>query len=167
MFSLDTSVSLKLQLSPTWKQRFMGMAREYSNWSKDPSTKVGAVAVDGDKKIILSAGYNGFPRGVHDNCERYEERETKYKYVVHAEMNVIYNASYNGVSLNDSILFVYGLPVCAECAKGIIQVGVKHVVILDQVVPQKWQESWEFTRSIFTEAGVTWEFIKPNYDYNE
>jgi dCMP deaminase len=74
-------------------------------------------------------------------------------------MNVIYNATYNGVSLNDSTLYVHGLPVCSDCAKGIIQVGIKRVVMPTQEVPDHWKESWEFTQSMFREAGVNYEFI--------
>jgi dCMP deaminase len=106
----------------------MAMAKEISSWSKDPNTQVGAVAV-GDKGQILSQGYNGFPRGILDRPDRLNDRETKYKFVVHAEMNVIYNATYSGVSLDGAQLYVYGLPVCNECAKGIIQVGIKEVYI--------------------------------------
>jgi dCMP deaminase len=80
--------------------------------------------------------------------------------VVHAEMNAIYNASYSGVSLDGSILFVHGLPVCSECAKGIIQVGIKNIVMPWQEIPATWQESWNLTQQMFTEAGITWEFVK-------
>ena len=61
-----------------------------------------------------------FQRGIKDSEERLNNRERKYELVVHAEMNAIYNASLNGVSLKDSTLYVYGLPICDECAKGII-----------------------------------------------
>ena len=142
-----------------WKLRYLHLAREVSTWSKDPSTHIGAVAV-GRKGEVLAQGYNGFPRGVADNPDRYDIRETKYKYVVHAEMNVIYNASFNGAKLEGSTLFVWGLPVCSECAKGVIQVGVKHAVMPVQDIPEKWAESWGFTQHLFSEAGVTWEFIE-------
>ena len=69
-----------------WDMRYMALAKEVSTWSKDPSTQVGTVAV-GSKGQVLSQGYNGFPRGVDDDISRLEIRETKYKYVVHAEMN--------------------------------------------------------------------------------
>jgi dCMP deaminase len=141
-----------------WDQRYIDLAKQVSTWSKDPSRKIGAVAV-GDKGQILSQGYNGFPRGILDLPERYENREIKYKHVVHAEANVIYNASHSGVSLNGSSLYVYGLPVCNECAKGIIQVGIQKVVIYtDEEVPQIWIDSFEFTRGMFKESGVkcTW-----------
>jgi dCMP deaminase len=141
-----------------WDQRYIELAKQISTWSKDPSRKIGAVAV-GAKGQILSQGYNGFPRGILDLPERYENRDVKYKHVVHAEMNVIYNATFNGVSLDGASLFVYGLPVCNECAKGIIQVGIQRVVIYtDDAVPDIWTQSFELTWNMFKEAGIksTW-----------
>ena len=80
--------------------------------------------------------------------------------LLESKMNVIYNASYNGTSLDGSTLYVYGLPVCSDCAKGVIQVGIKRVVMPQQVIPSTWSESWALTRRMFDEAGVKWEFIK-------
>lgn len=137
-----------------WGNRYLSLAKEISTWSKDPSRKIGAVAV-GSKGQILAQGYNGFPRGILDSADRYNDRPTKYKLVVHAEMNVIYNATFNGVSLDGARLFVYGLPVCSECAKGIIQVGIKAVTIYtDEIVPDIWTQSYETTHALFEEAGV-------------
>lgn len=138
-----------------WNQRYMAMAKEVAQWSKDPNTKVGAVAV-GSKGQILSQGYNGFPRGINDSEDRLNDRETKYKYVVHAEMNVIYNATYSGVSLDGAKLYVYGLPVCSECAKGIIQVGITDVYVAQECIdlrPQ-WFISFQQTMDMFNEAGI-------------
>ena len=147
-----------LTLSSKWDLRYLQLAKEVSSWSKDPSTQIGAIAV-GTKGQVLSQGYNGFPRGIEDRVSYYENRETKYKYVVHAEMNVIYNATYNGVSLDGATLYVTGLPVCSDCAKGIIQVGIRRVVMIEQNVPQKWIESWKTTASMFEQANIDWEFI--------
>ena len=142
-----------------WEERFIGMAREVSTWSKDPSRQIGAVAIDANRRV-LSMGYNGFPRGISDLPERYEDRSTKYKYVVHAEMNCIYNATHNGTSLNNSTLYVWGLPVCSECAKGIIQVGVKEVIwATDREVTDTWLESMQTTIELFSEAGVKFKCI--------
>ena len=145
-------------LSSKWDIRYLQLAEEVASWSKDPSTKIGAVAV-GSKGQVLAQGFNGFPRGMEDKLEYYEDRETKYKYVVHAEMNVIYNATYNGVSLEGSTLYVWGLPVCSDCAKGIIQVGVNQVFMPQQDIPDHWIDSWDLTRSMFDEAGVKWKFL--------
>jgi dCMP deaminase len=144
-----------------WDKRFLKMSQEVAGWSKDPSAQIGCVAVN-DNRQILSTGYNGFPRGINDTEERYSVREEKYKYVVHAEMNAIYNATWNGVSLNGSTFYVYGLPVCSECAKGIIQSGVKRVVMHGDLesIPDRWIQSWNNTKKLFDEAGVKYEFIK-------
>ena len=143
-----------------WDERFLNLAKEIPTWSKDPSTQVGAVAI-GTKGEVLAQGYNGFPRGVQDLPERYENKEIKYEYVVHAEMNCIYNASWNGVSLNDAYMFVYGMPVCHECAKGIIQVGIKKVIVPYKLdVPNKWALSTELTKSFFDEAGISYEYTE-------
>src|SRR6056300_2067453 len=141
-----------------WDQRFLKLAEEVASWSKDPSRKIGAVAI-GAKGQVLAQGFNGFPRGIDDSEERYNDRERKYELVVHAEMNVIYNATYNGVSLDGASLYVHGLPACSDCAKGIIQVGIKRVVMRDQEIPVLWQQSWTKTEDMFNEAGVSYEFI--------
>jgi dCMP deaminase len=143
-----------------WQSRYLSLAKEVSTWSKDPSRKIGAVAV-GSKGQILAQGYNGFPRGILDSVDRYNDRSTKYRLVVHAEMNVIYNATFNGVSLDGASLYVYGLPICSECAKGIIQVGIKNVTVFtDDAVPDMWTESWSNTVSMFDETNVKYEWIQ-------
>ena len=137
-----------------WIRNYMGVAEHVSTWSKDPSTKCGAVAV-GRQGQIISQGYNGFPRGVEDWPDRYADKDKKYKYVVHAELNCIYNAALNGTSMNGADLYVYGLPVCNECAKGIIQIGVKHVFMkYPEEVGEKWEEAFNHTKDMFEEAGV-------------
>ena len=141
-----------------WDERYLDLAAGVAGWSKDPSRKIGAVAV-GSKGNVLAQGFNGFPRGISDSPDRYEDRTRKYELVVHAEMNVIYNASYNGVSLDGSTLYVHGLPVCSDCAKGIIQVGIRRVVMRDQEIPVLWQQSWTKTEEMFNESGVRYEFI--------
>jgi dCMP deaminase len=76
-------------------------------------------------------------------------------------MNVIYNATFNGVSLDGASLYVYGLPICSECAKGIIQVGIKNVTVFtDDAVPDMWTESWSNTVSMFDETNVKYEWIQ-------
>ena len=141
-----------------WDQRYLRLAYEVSQWSKDPSSKIGAVTV-GSKGQVLSQGFNGFPRGLKDDFTRLHDRETKYKFVVHAEMNAIYNATYNGTSLDGATLYVYGLPICSECAKGVIQVGIKRVVMPNQKIDGKWLDSWMTSMNFFDEAGVEFDFI--------
>ena len=140
--------------------RYLELAKHIATWSKDPSTGVGAVAI-GERGQVLAQGYNGFPRGVLEPKERLENRQVKYSYVVHAEMNCIYNAGYNGAKLDDSTLYVYGLPVCNECAKGIIQVGITRVVIPKNGTdgPDRWKVSILETHTMFDEAGITYDFV--------
>lgn len=144
-------------MSSKWKKRYLDLADHVSSWSKDPSRKIGAVAI-GPQGQVLAQGYNGFPRGISDTFRRYDNREIKYKYVVHAEMNCIYNAADNGVSLRGSDLYVTGLPTCSECAKGVIQVGIKRVYMRADV-PEAWTDSWNLTQQLFREAGVQYELI--------
>ena len=143
-----------------WDIRYIELAYKVSEWSKDPSTKIGCVVV-GNKGQVLAQGYNGFPRGIEDSEERLDNRETKLKYVVHGEMNAIYNACYNGTSLEGSTMYVTGLPTCSDCAKGVIQVGIKRVVWPKELenVEERWKESIKLTMSMFDEAGVKYEFV--------
>jgi len=138
-----------------WYKRYLKLAAEIATWSKDPSTQVGAVVV-GSKGQILSQGYNGFPRGISDSNKRLTDRDVKLSLVVHAEMNAIFNASYSGVSLDGATIFIHGLPACSECAKGIIQVGIKKVVVSKQCIEAKqhWNDSWNKSKAMFAEAGI-------------
>ena len=140
-----------------WGDRYIHLAKEISSWSKDPSTKVGAVVI-GNNGEVLSQGYNGFPRGIKDTPSRLKDREKKYNLVVHAEMNAIYNAGLNGVSLKGSTLYVYGLPVCNECAKGIIQVGIDKVIATRPAdYNEKWDDSIKDAKALFKEAEVEYK----------
>lgn len=107
-----------------WDLRFLSVAKEVAGWSKDPSTKVGAVLVD-DLRRIISTGYNGFPRGVEDLEHRYSHRPTKYSLVVHAEANALLNAV---VLPRDATLYCTLHP-CEECSKLIVQAGVRRIVV--------------------------------------
>ena len=140
-----------------WDNRWLEIAQVISTWSKDPSTKIAAIAVK-DKRLV-STGYNGFPRGIQDYDDRWNNREEKYKYVVHAEMNCIYNANYHNQSLKGSTMYIVGLPVCHECAKGIIQAGVVRVVAEFKDAPLKWARSTEITEKMFKEAGIIYDQI--------
>lgn len=134
------------------------MAKLVASWSKDPSRKVGAVAVR--NRRVIAQGYNGFPRGMDDDPFYYNDRPLKLKLVVHAEMNAIFNAAENGVSLKDSTLYVHGLPVCNDCAKGLVQVGIKRIVTPEQDVPKHWQDSVWHSAMMFDDVGVVWDHIK-------
>ena len=112
----------------SWDEYFMGVAALSAMRSKDPNSQVGACIVSDDNKI-LSMGYNGFPQNCSDDVFPWEREgdplETKYYYVTHGELNAILN--YRGGSLEGAKLYVTMFP-CNECAKAIIQAGIKTVV---------------------------------------
>ena len=143
----------------SWDEYFMGVALLAAERSKDPSTQVGACIVDSENRI-LSTGYNGFPHGCSDDefpWNRDEAQgETKYAFVVHAELNAILNAS--GKSLAGSRVYV-GLFPCNECAKAIIQAGVKEVIYLSDKYHNT--SSTTASRRMLTAAGVALRQIKP------
>ena len=143
--------------SPKWSVRYLKLARQCAGWSKDPSTKVGAVIVNPETGAILSMGYNGFPRNIEDSRDKYTDRDIKYKYIVHAEMNAIFNACYNGTNLVGSHLYLWPLPPCVDCAKGIIQSGIIKVVIPYDSIPERWDDSCKTAAELLKEAGV--EFV--------
>lgn len=142
----------------SWDEYFMGVALLAAQRSKDPSTQVGACIIDGDKRI-LSTGYNGFPKGCSDDEYPWNRDEslgeTKYQYVVHAELNAILNAS--GKSLSGATDYV-GLFPCHECAKAIIQSGIKEVIYLSD----KYHDTPSMTasRKMLDSAGVKYRQIK-------
>lgn len=141
----------------SWDEYFMGVAILASMRSKDPSTQVGACIVSEDN-IILSTGYNGFPRGCSDDefpWDR-EGEDTKYPFVVHAELNAILNAG--GKSLKGARIYVALFP-CNECAKAIIQSNIREVVYLsDKYAGEK---NTQISKRMLTAAGVTLRQLHP------
>lgn len=137
-----------------WIQRWLQQAKQVASWSKDPGTKVGAIAVD-DDGVVLSQGFNGFPRGIDDSPERLNDRSFKLDHVVHAELNCILNAARTRNSLLGSSMFVFGLPVCHRCAPCVIQAGIKDVYMLvPEIIKRDWAESWSKSHAMFQEVGV-------------
>lgn len=137
-----------------WDMRFLDLAAHVATWSKDPNTKVGAVIVN-DNKQVLSLGYNGFPRGVEDRVSRYEDRETKLLFVAHAERNALDNAY---VDVRGATMYTTLCP-CNECAKSIVQKGIKRVV--SYAPPYEIVERFNITttRILFKEGGVKLQLI--------
>lgn len=133
-----------------WHKRFIELAEFISTWSKDPSTKVGSVIVDKYKRIV-STGYNGLPKDIEDTKERYENRDIKYKIILHAEENAL---AYAKRDLVDCTLYVSGLPPCAHCASLIISAGIKQVVFKKQEIPERWIESIKLSKTILEEAEI-------------
>ena len=140
-------------MSEKWDRRFIDLALHISNWSKDPSTKVGCVVVGADREI-RSTGFNGFPRGIEDSLERLEDREMKYPLICHAEENAIMHAARIGVSLKGCIAYVTW-PPCNRCSRSLIQAGIKKIVIPSDVeIPERWSEEFNLSKSMLDEAGV-------------
>lgn len=138
-----------------WNYRFMDMAHLVATWSKDPSSKVGAVIVDANRRII-STGYNGLAIGVEDSIERLTNRDIKYKIILHAEENAIMFAKRD---LSGCSLYVTTLPPCAHCASLIIQSGIKTVYACKSDIPERWKESYDLTTAMFNESGVKLVFL--------
>lgn len=139
-----------------WLQYGLELAKTASRKSKDPSTQVGA-AILAEDNTVLSLGFNGMPRGIRENSkvfpERYE-RPTKYKYFEHAERNAIYNAARKGVSLEGATCYITA-PPCIDCARGLIQVGVKAVVFSSSPeLEARWSDDIKEARLMLQEAGV-------------
>lgn len=145
-------------MNDKWDNRFMRIAKEISTWSKDPSSKIGAVIVD-DNRRILATGYNGFPANINDDG-RLHNREEKYPLIIHAEMNTLLNALKNGVPVDGASIYVYGLPVCGECAKAITQSGIKNVIVTQPDPNSKWMETWvKKSKPLFEESGIKIYYI--------
>ncbi|WP_041668712.1 deoxycytidylate deaminase [Acetobacterium woodii] len=146
----------------TWEEYFMGIALLSAQRSKDPNTQVGACIVNGNN-IILSTGYNGMPKGCSDDQLPWEREggfeDTKYAYVCHAELNAILNS--DGRSLADSILYVTCFP-CNECAKAIIQAGIKKVIYLEDKYPDS--EATKVSKKLLAMAQITLKkFSNPSF----
>jgi len=127
------------------------MARHVAKLSKDPSSQVGAVIFD-DKRRVVSCGYNGLPRGVEDSPVRLQDRETKYKMILHAERNAMAFAT---GKLDGATLFCTH-PCCTQCAAQIIQMGIKHVCwpAPSSDFVERWAGDIKLSMEMFTEAQV-------------
>jgi dCMP deaminase len=130
-----------------WDYRFLDLAELVSSWSKDPSTKVGSVITKGNR--VISLGYNGFPCQINDD-KRLENREEKYKIIIHAEQNAMLFAKGD---LEGCTIYTYPFMPCSTCASIIIQSGIKRVVSYKNV-PARWKENFDLSLKIFLESGV-------------
>lgn len=146
-----------------WDDYFMGLALLSAKRSKDPSSQVGACIVDSRTNRILSVGYNGFPRFCSDDeypwSREGESMDTKYFYVVHAELNAILNS--RGANLEGSRIYTTLFP-CNECAKAIIQSGIKEIVYLSD----KYENTdiVKASKRMLTSAGVSFTKFETDID---
>ncbi|MDY6431116.1 MAG: dCMP deaminase family protein [Bacilli bacterium] len=153
---MESDLARKDNLS--WDEYFMGIAQMSALRSKDPSTQVGACIVDKQNKVV-SIGYNGMPRGVDDKKIPWghgEGLESKYLYVCHAEFNAILNTR-DGTALNGCKIYVTLFP-CNECAKAIIQTGIKEVIYAGDKYHDHIEQ--QASRKLLDMAGVKYHEYK-------
>lgn len=146
----------------SWDEYFMGIAMLSSYRSKDPNTQVGACIVN-DRNKIMSVGYNGLPSGCSDDEFPWErtgdEYDTKYPYVCHAELNAILNSG--GSNLEGCKVYVALFP-CNECAKAIIQSGIKEVIYISD--KYRNTDSVRASKRMFDAAGVKYTKLEMKRD---
>ncbi len=142
-----------------WKDYFRNIAHQVKLKSKDKYTQIGTIIVGKDNEIV-STGYNSFPRGIADDENDRQERPEKYYWFEHAERNAIYNAARIGVSTRDCTMYLTcGIP-CADCARGIINAGIRRIVCETSggATGEKWEEHAARSIIMFNEAGVVVDY---------
>ena len=139
--------------SKLWDDRFLEMAKLVASWSKDISTKVGAVITDSDNRII-SVGYNGFPKGIKDD-DRLKNRDIKYSIILHAEENCYYFAKTN---LEGCTMYTWPMFSCSRCCAIGIQCGIKRFVS-PYSDNERWKKSIELSISLCKEAGIKYNLV--------
>ena len=134
-----------------WTRHFLRIAAEAASMSKDPSTQVGAVLVT--ERRVVGTGFNGFPGPIRDTHGRLNNRETKLKLIVHAEMNALLDA---GREAKGSTLYLYGFQSspCLNCTKHLVQAGIHSIVAYGPELPARWQEDTQMAAAILAEADV-------------
>jgi len=139
-----------------WDHRFLNLAAHISGWSKDPSTKCGAL-ITKDKRI-LSLGFNGFPDGIFDSTKRLSNREIKYQLVVHAETNALLFSKHD---LTGATIYTWPFPPCCRCAVNIIQAGLIRVVAPTPSgeLKTRWKDDLEMAKVLYSEVGIQFDEI--------
>lgn len=132
-----------------WDRRWLGLAKEISDFSKDPSTKVGAVIIRPDRSLC-SIGFNGLPKGIKDKSEVLNDRALKYKQIIHAEINAQIFAR---EPIEGYTLYTYPFMPCCPCTSFFIQCGISRVVAPESQ-NERWKEDFELAGNNFNEADV-------------
>lgn len=135
-----------------WHRRYLRMAREASTWSKDPSTKVGAVTVDPATREV-SPHYNGFPRNMPDLPEHYADRDQKLRRIIHAEQNATIGRRVVGHAM-----YVYPFFSCSRCSPQIIQSGIS-LVITTNDLPDRWIDDCNIAKQDFKDAEISYMIL--------
>jgi dCMP deaminase len=140
----------------------MDLCKVVSSWSKDKTpTRVGCVIVD-DRNVVLSLGWNGFPRKVDDNKEERHERPLKYRWTEHAERNAIYNAASKGVALRGATLYSSYFP-CTDCVRAIIQSGITKLIVTEpNWGDERWGDDFKIAKEMLDEAWVRTVWYEEN-----
>lgn len=151
---MEKSIMQRIRDKRKWDIRFLRLARFIAlEWSKDPSTKCGAVIVRPDRTVV-SMGFNGFPMALADTHDRLNDRPTKYAMTVHCEMNAVL---FSRERLDGCTLYTYPFASCDRCAIHMLQAGIKRFVYLkmpdDKI--ERWRTSMELAEKYFLEAGVS------------
>lgn len=149
-----------------WDQRYLRLAKIVASWSKDPSTKCGAVIVRQDM-TLSSVGFNGFARGLDDDMKDYLDRDKKYPAILHSEWNAI--SSSKEKKLNNHIVYAYPMPPCDECTAALLQKNIQRIVThppnLDQLT--RWQNMFEDAQDMCYQKSVQIEYQNLEQDVNE
>jgi len=143
-----------------WHDQYMDLANLVAGWSEDTSKHVGAVIVRYNR--VLSIGYNGLPTGVRCTEKRLE-RPLKYEVTEHGERNAIYTAAKMGHSLEGSTIYCNWYP-CTDCARAIIQSGIKQIVTYPPDTESSWYEKMLIAEEMFMEAGVIRHYLTKSED---
>jgi len=143
----------------SWDSRWMSMASLVATWSKDRSRQTGAVIVD-ERNVLVSIGWNGFPRGVDDDIDERHQRPIKYSWTEHAERNALYNACANGHPTKGCKLYLPWYP-CADCARAIIQSGITEVICIEPDWNDEiWGKDFLVVKEMFFESQIKTRFLE-------
>lgn len=143
-----------------WDKRFIALSHSIAAWSKDKKKIVGAIIVDEDRRVIAT-GYNGIPQGCSDSDESRHIKPKKLYYFEHAERNAIFSCAKSGIKTKGCTMFLTWHP-CADCARAIIQSGIKRVVCYEpDWDDDSWGETFKISKEMLEEAGIE---VKYNVD---
>ncbi len=141
---------------PGWDEYYLNICKVVATRSKDPNTQVGCI-IAGPAHEIRSTGYNSLPRGIRDDLPERLERPTKYLWMEHAERNAIYNAARCGTTLEGCTIYIELMP-CMDCARAIVQAGIREVVVsrdrMGQYSSEYYDEHFRMVEVLFREASI-------------
>jgi len=147
-----------MKMSNHWDKRWMDLCDLVASWSKDRSTGVGAVIVNG-RNVLVAIGWNGFPRKINDDVDARHQRPAKYLWTAHAEENAIVNAASKGIATEECRMYINWYP-CAPCARMIIQSGIVELIGNEPDWDHhRFGEDFRVVREMLAEAGVKVRFI--------